>query len=127
MIRESRPPLEGTCPAVAYQKRISSMFFRCDLPPDHDGRHECKVAPETTVSWPVDMEFTIAPLRPPLPPQAPFDRSREQWFSGTCVHPGCYGDLTGRSLDGTPAHWWHDISVLDNDHDADPGDRKEAR
>lgn len=57
--------------------------------------------------------------------EEPFDRSREQWFTGFCADVACCSLIRGRSLDGAPAYWWHDIKVLDNDHDADPGDRKE--
>lgn len=115
----------ATCPAVAYRPELSPITFHCCQPLNHNGRHECKVDAEATVTWPSEIEFIIAPLRPPAPAAVPFDRRREQWFSGSCVRPGCYGDITGRSLDGAPAYWWHDISALDNDHDADPGDRKE--
>lgn len=99
-----------TCPASAYLRSFSPDIFHCSHPRGHDGAHGCQLEDGRRVSWRTE---------------EPFDRSREQWFTGICVYPGCYGGLTGRSLDGAPAYWWHEIKILDNDHDADPGDRKE--
>lgn len=115
----------ATCPAAAYIRDLSPTIFYCTLPPDHDGDHENHPDPETTVTWSPTIYWTITPKPLARPMEEPFDRSREQWFSGFCANPSCYGQILGRSLDGAPAYWWHDLSVLDNDHDADPGDRKE--
>lgn len=118
------------CPVVAWHRSHDPHIFSCGLPAGHDGDHGQEIRPGVWMNWTVTLGFDTAPPpnpadtpTPAAPEPEPFDRSREKFFTGVCVHPGCYGDLTGRSLDGADPYWWHDIDVLDNDHDADPGKR----